>query len=160
MDSFSEREIQSSDTFGKLTLSALHLSHLPQIREIASGSFPVLWSEKDFSYFLTQENRRCMGLFQADKLLCYCLALLCQGDLDIVSLATREEARRKGVAKMLLKELEKGKSVHRLYLEVESDNAPALALYEGAGFKKYGLRKKYYQGVKDAVLMMKERDHA
>lgn len=32
-----------------------------------------------------------------------------------------------------------------MLLEVRVDNVPALALYERFGFKKMGLRKRYYQ---------------
>ena len=33
----------------------------------------------------------------------------------------------------------------RMLLEVRVDNVPALALYNRFGFKKMGLRKRYYQ---------------
>jgi ribosomal-protein-alanine N-acetyltransferase len=39
-------------------------------------------------------------------------------------------------------------------LEVRASNAPALALYEHAGFCRTGLRRHYYSApVEDAVLM-------
>ena len=33
----------------------------------------------------------------------------------------------------------------RVYLEVRTDNAPAIALYRSAGFVEVGLRKRYYR---------------
>ena len=39
-------------------------------------------------------------------------------------------------------------------LEVRASNAPALALYEGAGFRRVGVRKNFYTApAEDAVLM-------
>ena len=32
-----------------------------------------------------------------------------------------------------------------VYLEVRTDNAPAIALYESAGFVTMGIRKRYYR---------------
>jgi ribosomal-protein-alanine N-acetyltransferase len=35
-------------------------------------------------------------------------------------------------------------SVQKVFLEVRSSNTAAIKLYEGQGFKKQGIRKKYY----------------
>ncbi|MGZ7144902.1 GNAT family N-acetyltransferase, partial [Streptococcus pyogenes] len=44
-----------------------------------------------------------------------------------------------------------------VFLEVRESNKAARGLYEKFGFKKVGLRKKYYQNpVEDAVLMARE----
>ena len=44
-------------------------------------------------------------------------------------------------------------SKNKIYLEVSSSNMPALNLYSRLGFKKVGIRKKYYQDGMDAILM-------
>ena len=43
----------------------------------------------------------------------------------------------------------------KVFLEVEFDNDPALALYDKTGFQRYGMRKDYYGPGMDAVLMCK-----
>jgi ribosomal-protein-alanine N-acetyltransferase len=46
----------------------------------------------------------------------------------------------------------------RATLEVRQGNAPAIALYEGLGFKPVALRPHYYLDTQeDALLMWKER---
>jgi len=40
-----------------------------------------------------------------------------------------------------------------VYLEVRTDNAPAIALYESLGFVQVGLRKRYYRTGADAYTM-------
>ena len=60
---------------------------------------------------------------------------------------------------MLLQEL-----LHRLaaegtatvYLEVRTQNAPAIALYEKTGFERTGLRKRFYQNPPDDAITMKK----
>ena len=44
-----------------------------------------------------------------------------------------------------------------VFLEVRTDNAPAIALYESVGFTRIGLRKRYYPGSgADAYTMRRE----
>ena len=52
----------------------------------------------------------------------------------------------------LIKELE-GRGVKVIFLEVESTNSGALALYDKCGFVRYGVREGYYGAGRDAVLM-------
>lgn len=60
----------------------------------------------------------------------------------IFGMGTRPEARRRGVARTLLQTLAEHAcelGATRLYLQVENENAPALALYAAAGFDRaYG----------------------
>ena len=46
----------------------------------------------------------------------------------------------------------KAKNVATIFLEVNTINSKAVALYEKYGFEKYSIRKKYY-GENDAILM-------
>ena len=40
-------------------------------------------------------------------------------------------------------------------LEVRASNSAAIALYEQLGFKRVGIRARYYDSVEDAILMDK-----
>ena len=84
----------------------------------------------------------------------------CQTVLDegyITNVAVSPDCRRQGVARALLDEL-KARAVQAglsfVTLEVRASNAPAIALYEGAGFVRVGVRKNFYTApAEDAVLM-------
>ena len=43
-----------------------------------------------------------------------------------------------------------------VYLEVRTDNEPAIALYESLGFVRVGLRKRYYRTGADAYTMKRD----
>lgn len=81
-------------------------------------------------------------------------------DADILSIAVREDMRRKGVGgdilgKMLGNAFQYGSK--RVFLEARSHNTPAKRLYEASGFKVIGIRKDYYTSpLDDALLMMTE----
>ena len=84
----------------------------------------------------------------------------CQTVLDegyITNVAVSPDCRRQGVARALLDELKACAAQAGLSfvtLEVRASNAPAIALYEGAGFVRVGVRKNFYTApTEDAVLM-------
>lgn len=67
--------------------------------------------------------------------------------------------QRKGLGRaMLCAMLEEAceRNMRRVFLEVRSSNAAAIALYRSAGFSEIGLRRAYYQnanGSEDAITM-------
>ena len=82
---------------------------------------------------------------------------------EILNLVVVPEARRQGLARALMDEgiaLARELGKKRLFLEVATDNAAALALYRSTSFKEIGRRKAYYRrpdGTRvDAVLMARE----
>ena len=71
-------------------------------------------------------------------------------------IATGLSYRRKGVATKLLSEaigMLKNLGVNRLLLEVNETNIGAIELYKKLGFKQISIRKKYYKGQFDALIM-------
>lgn len=67
---------------------------------------------------------------------------------EIITLGVAPDARRRGAARALLDDLfarARALGVASLTLEVADDNAAALALYEGLGFERVGLRPRYYR---------------
>lgn len=131
------------------------------VRRIAAESFPMVWSEQDFNYFLSHENRLCLGLFseggEESRLRAYFLGLVVHGDLDIISVATCEFDRRLGFGQKLLDLACRQTSVLRAFLEVETDNEGAIGLYKKWGFQLLGRRSAYYGPGRDAYLMRWEK---
>lgn len=78
-------------------------------------------------------------------------------DIEILNLAVRPDARRKGFGASLLREaLAWGASLRarRAHLEVRASNLAALRFYERHGFVTAGRRPRYYSGpVEDALLL-------
>lgn len=75
---------------------------------------------------------------------------------DVMMIATDLKYRRNGVATKLLSEaigMLKNLGVNRLLLEVNETNIGAIELYKKLGFKQISIRKKYYKGQFDALIM-------
>ena len=62
----------------------------------------------------------------------------------------------RGIGRRLLTDLLDYASGGVVYLEVRTDNAPAIALYRDVGFVEIGLRKRYYRNGADAYSMRRE----
>jgi len=78
-------------------------------------------------------------------------------ELHILNVASSPDFQRRGVARTLITEaLDRARDRHcRLAtLEVRRSNLPAIALYEGFGFRTVGVRPRYYaQEGEDALVM-------
>lgn len=77
-------------------------------------------------------------------------------EAEILTIAVRPAARRRGAGRALLAAAMAAAAevgARRMVLEVAATNAPARALYEGAGFVMAGLRRRYYADGTDALLL-------
>lgn len=80
-------------------------------------------------------------------------------EAEIGNIVIAPECRGRGYGYILLKALEDklaSRGVKKIFLEVESTNAGALALYHKCGYAGYGSRKDYYGAGRDALLMSKD----
>ena len=77
---------------------------------------------------------------------------------ELLAIAVEPEARRRGVARMLLREIEKEAkrlNEHTLFLHTATENIPAQNLFKKHGFTTQSVKKHFYPSGQDAVKMMK-----
>ncbi|SFJ38214.1 GNAT family N-acetyltransferase [Jannaschia pohangensis] len=78
-------------------------------------------------------------------------------EAELLTLVVDPTHRRRGAGRALLADFEdraRRKAARKAFLEVAADNAPALALYLGAGWGQVGRRGGYYDGT-DALILRK-----
>ncbi|HIX89405.1 MAG TPA: ribosomal protein S18-alanine N-acetyltransferase [Candidatus Agathobaculum pullicola] len=138
-----------------MTVVPMAERHLAALAEIEKACFHAPWSEAmlreelDKGIFLVAEqDGQAVGYVG------------CQTVLDegyITNVAVSPDCRRQGIGRALIAELvscARAKELSFVTLEVRASNASALALYEGAGFGRVGVRKNFYSAPsEDAVLM-------
>ena len=127
-------------------------------------SFAYPWSAEEVAALISSAST--LGAAALDptsgQLRGFVLARLAADEAEILTIAVEPAARGKGVGRALLAEnLRQAASAgaRTMFLEVDQDNAPALALYRRLGFVKAGERTGYYRG-KDgrratAIVMLK-----
>lgn len=75
-------------------------------------------------------------------------------EVHTIGVDTAHQGR--GIGRQLLTDLLAYADGGVVYLEVRTDNAPAIALYRDVGFTEIGLRKRYYRNGADAYTMRRE----
>lgn len=134
-------------------LSALHAL------EVASFASDRL-SRRRLKHWIQASNRVFLVAELSGNVLAYGLVLLHRGTrlARLYSIAVSESARGMGIGRSLLQALEAGAAAQgRLFmrLEVASDNNSAIALYEAAGYVKFGVYNDFYEDHRDALRMQK-----
>lgn len=76
-------------------------------------------------------------------------------EFEIHTIGVDPRAQRRGVARMLMDNFccVADRTGAPIFLEVRTDNEPAIAMYRAYGFENLGLRKNYYLGGGDAYTM-------
>ncbi len=77
---------------------------------------------------------------------------------ELLNIGVHPLYRRQGIGRKLMQfymELGREKQIKTFYLEVHVSNRPAIRLYEGFSYQSAGMRKKFYQGKFDALMMAK-----
>lgn len=138
-----------------MTVVPMAERHLAALAEIEKACFHAPWSEA----MLREELGK--GIFLVAERDGQAIGYVgCQTVLDegyITNVAVSPDCRRQGVGRALIAELvqrARAQGLSFVTLEARASNAPAIALYEGAGFVRVGVRKNFYTApTEDAVLM-------
>ena len=127
---------------GLRPLQATELAILARLHGIC---FADAWSETTLAELLASPG--VFGIL-ADGGEGFVLVRAIAGEAEILSIGVIPDHRRKRIGRALLSAAAveaRRRGAERLYLEVASDNGPALALYRQAGFAKVGQRAGYYR---------------
>jgi len=118
---------------------------------------PRPWNAAEFAALLAGP-----GVFLLGDAAGFVLGRALAGEAELLTLAVAPEARRRGAARLLLAAFEAGavaRGAAEAFLEVAADNAPALGLYQGAGWVEAGRRRGYYRRAEgpatDALILRK-----
>ena len=151
------------DTSLNVRFVPMNGDHLDEVAELERVCFSTPWSRNMLSEELENDcSAMLVALDGQDYVVGYAGVQVILDEGYITNVAVRPEYRRRGVAGKLLRvflDFAKAHQLAFLTLEVRASNAPAMALYEGLGFRDVGRRKNYYEHPReDAVIMTKEFD--
>jgi ribosomal-protein-alanine N-acetyltransferase len=136
---------------------------VPDVMEVERAAFSRPWTEAqvrrelvhDFSTVLLATGPGA----GAEAVLGFAITWLVHDELHVLNVAVAPVARRQGVARALLAEVEAraaAQGARTASLEVRRSNAPAIGLYRSMGYREVGIRPRYYEeDGEDALLMDK-----
>lgn len=126
------------------------------LSEIHKASFPRGWSDGEFEALLAQGPYSCLVARKSGQAKRppsgFVLVKTVGEEAEIITIATKRSARRKGIARQLLDAVIRQLEADRaklLFLEVNETNQAAISLYRKFGFRQVGTRKGYYPTADD-----------
>lgn len=138
-----------------MNIRAVRQEDLPIVGEIAKSCFDD-YSAEDYFKMSTSPNYNFVVAEKNGQIMGYLIYLKIDEKLEIIKIATGEQFKRQGVATALINQMKEYglKNSHiGIILEVNEFNSSARSLYQKVGFKPIHVRKRYYHGIDDAVIM-------
>ena len=123
-------------------------AHIAPLAELEQTCFSAPWSADGLAEELANPHAVFRVAVEGDAVLGYVGMHHLLDEGFITNVAVFPAARRRGVARALLADLTAYAAAHGLYritLEVRVSNAPAITLYEGAGYVRDGVRPAFYR---------------
>jgi ribosomal-protein-alanine N-acetyltransferase len=137
---------------------------IPMVAELEKSIFSDFWTISSFRDALDDPLAlNLVAIPQGEVAVCaYLCAQIIVDEIHIHNIAVRPECRRQGIGRVLLEHAEgvgRQKGADCSLLEVRINNAPALAMYGRLGYRRIGLRRRYYRKpVCDALVLLKILD--
>lgn len=147
------------DRVSEIIFSSMGQEHLNAVVAIEEVSIKNPWKYEHFLQELESPHSYPIVALEEGRVVGYlCLVSLFE-EAQILDVAVDTEARNRGIARRLIDFAEtvaREKGAEFMALEVRDSNHAARSLYEKLGYLHTGVRKKYYEGREDAVLMEKK----
>lgn len=143
-------------------ISEMTLEDVDAVQVVERASFPVPWPANAFRHELTQNrNARYVVARLGDRVAGYAGLWLMVDEAHITTFAVHPELRRRRIGERMLQrlfEIAEEMKAEWLTLEVRVSNLAAQRLYEKYGFRRAGVRRRYYSdNGEDALIMWTER---
>jgi len=134
-----------------LNIAPLKEEDIAAVVAIESLSFSAPKEEAIFKsdqnkYLVAREDGEIIGYIGVEKI---------SGEIHVINMAVAPEHRNQGIGNKLMEKILNNIDV--FFLEVRASNLAAQGLYEKFGFKKVGVRRRYYSNNgEDACIMRRE----
>lgn len=116
------------------------------------------WQLPQFQAALQSANTQIYVFENKNKVLGFIVWQTVLDETELHLIATLHEYRQQGIGSQLLNTMFQAvaqQQVVRILLEVRQSNLVAQTFYQRHGFTVCGIRKRYYEGLEDALLMEK-----
>lgn len=136
----------------------MNLNDFEEIKYTLTEEFDSFWTPSILESEIKSENSKYIVAKENNQIVGFAGIWISPVDVQITNIVTKKSERKRGIGTKLLDKLiemarESGRD--NISLEVNENNMAAGILYENAGFEVVGIRKKYYNGKDNAIIMTK-----
>ncbi|MGE5502604.1 MAG: GNAT family N-acetyltransferase [Ignavibacteriales bacterium] len=117
------------------------------LAEMHETAFEAAWGEEEIAALLTGPGGFAV-IAEEEGPEGFILCRAIGGEAEVLTLAVKPQARQRGLGRGLVEAaagLATQAGAEAMFLEVAEDNAPAIGLYQTAGFRLAGRRPGYYR---------------
>lgn len=140
-----------------LIVEPMRREHIEAVQQIELASFDSTWPEDAFLNEIEHNGAACYLVGRSgDRVLGYAGAWLILDEMHVTAVAVHPDSRGLRVGKKLFWHLMKAaldRGCRWSTLEVRETNEVAVGIYREFGFTRVGVRRKYYDGKDDALVM-------
>ncbi|BDQ32652.1 ribosomal protein S18-alanine N-acetyltransferase [Pseudodesulfovibrio portus] len=139
-------------------VTPLGAEHVRDLMALEGKCFAYHWTQEQFLLGLERSAFQVLGIYRKGILAGYIAFSIIEDEMEILNLAVHPDFRRQGLGEKLLKESFRvcnENNVRKSFLDVKVSNEPALGLYRKFGYKKIGVRKKYYPDTREDALLFR-----
>lgn len=129
------------------------------LAQIHGECFDEPWPSSEMAKLLAMPGSLAITALEGGEPVAFVLARTAADEAEIIVIATRPFAQRRGIARKLLTDLSQQLArdgTRSLFLEVAAGNTAGRKLYEACGFQAVATRAKYYANGGDALVMRRE----
>lgn len=142
-----------------IEIREMNLEDYEEIKDNFQKDFDEFWTASILKSELENNNSKYIVALENEEIVGFAGIIILPDDTEITNIVTKKTKRKKGIGKLLLDKLinmtiEEKKAI--ISLEVNEKNTIAINLYKKFGFEEVGKRKKYYNGIDDAIIMTKK----
>ena len=144
-----------------IVIDKMNIEDYEEIKDILQKEFDEFWTPSILKSEIENENSRYIVARQNSDIVGFAGIIITPDRVEITNIVTKKNKRKKGIGTVLLdKIIEMAKQTGRdnISLEVNEKNYIAINLYKKFGFEQIGIRKKYYNGINNAIIMTKKFD--
>ena len=141
-----------------MEIFTMTLEDLEQMKNTLYSDFDNFWSYNVLKQELENKNTTYIVAKENDEIIGFAGLSTCLDEATLNNIVVKKSHRNRGIGGELLEALIELCSELRMKtftLEVDTENEPAIHLYEKFGFKNLGIRKNYYNNSRDAFIMTK-----
>ncbi len=123
---------------------------LLKLIEIYKDIFDYSTSIKDFENYFKIETIKIWKI-STPKIIGFVIFYHVRDEIEIIQIGIMKSYQRKNYGSLIVNKIKKLKDIRKIFLEVSVENIQAINFYLKNGFKKIGIRKRYYKRNKQRV---------